>query len=532
MPDMSDNELDRLFQEAAEGIKPDFDPEDWARLEQQLEYIDRGASARGISLWSMAGLLLLMSGWSEFNQIIVSSLGNVETQKVSFHVEQRKNQHNVNERQTKATDKNTPSLNNQTTKANLTESDSAANDVNEGVDNNKIPTTSVIQSKQVSDYKQSKTLSPVKNDLRTSNNSQPFNTGDDHERKNIKSDKPDNATFLKHEAEIITDHKNTSPPSTPILLQEELHNNDSKTKLNDNSIQPSNDEVNIQPNSALNKNAVTTRLTNDNKKFATISDEEILPANGTSTVNNKTNSLTKNAIIRDHVTSDLSKTDSIRISDSIQIATPQAIKEDTTTNKKAEHYKSSWFVKLPISPDFTSINYGRTDKSGINIGLLVEFQVSKHLGVTTGAIWSRKIYTTDNPAMTYGGWGKAITINSLQGDCRVLDIPLNVTYYLHSSTHTSFFITSGMSSYIMLKEKYEYDVTGKTSEYLYYENYNHKNTEWLSMLNLSIGIQRQLSKKFSLQAEPFMKAPLKGVGQGKVNLVSMGAFITIKYKLK
>ena len=36
-------------------------------------------------------------------------------------------------------------------------------------------------------------------------------------------------------------------------------------------------------------------------------------------------------------------------------------------------------------------------------------------------------------------------------------------------------------------------------------------------------------KHFYLQLEPFVKAPLSGVGEGEVDLVSSGLFINLKY---
>ena len=52
-----------------------------------------------------------------------------------------------------------------------------------------------------------------------------------------------------------------------------------------------------------------------------------------------------------------------------------------------------------------------------------------------------------------------------------------------------------------------------------------------SQLNLSAGYERALSRRLSWQVEPFVKAPLKGVGFYKINLLSTGAFFSLRYKL-
>ena len=205
------------------------------------------------------------------------------------------------------------------------------------------------------------------------------------------------------------------------------------------------------------------------------------------------------------------------------------VQKDWKDEKQAVSH--SWFVKLPVSPDFSSINYTTPGKPGINIGLLGEYSVSRHFSVSTGAIYSKKLYDSKNPDKSYSSGGWTAKAKSLNGDCRVLDIPINVTYYFFPESKTNLFVTLGSSSYIMLKEKYVYTVWANQRDYQYEENFSHKNNEWFSMLNISIGVQRRIGEHFFVQAEPFLKAPMSGVGEGKVNLVSTGVFFSLKYKL-
>jgi hypothetical protein len=44
-------------------------------------------------------------------------------------------------------------------------------------------------------------------------------------------------------------------------------------------------------------------------------------------------------------------------------------------------------------------------------------------------------------------------------------------------------------------------------------------------------MQYQIAPRFQLQAEPFLKTPLKGVGEWDVKLSSMGVFLGLKYKI-
>jgi hypothetical protein len=227
---------------------------------------------------------------------------------------------------------------------------------------------------------------------------------------------------------------------------------------------------------------------------------------------------------------DVQQHDSTQVKEE-QKDTTQVVSAAEEEEKKEAAVLSRWYIKLPVSPDFSTVGYKRPGKPGINIGLLVEFMPVTRLGITAGAIWSRKIYTSKNPEKTYGSGAYQVKADWLDGECRVLDLPLNVTYYIRPVAKTNFSVTAGISSYIMLSEDYTYVVKGPTKDYVYNENFTRKNNDWGSMLNLSIGIQHRLSRRFQVQAEPFLKAPLSGVGEGKVDLVSSGIFFSLKYQL-
>jgi hypothetical protein len=43
-------------------------------------------------------------------------------------------------------------------------------------------------------------------------------------------------------------------------------------------------------------------------------------------------------------------------------------------------------------------------------------------------------------------------------------------------------------------------------------------------------MERSLGKRFSLQAEPYLKVPLTGLGKGSMRMDSYGILFTLKYK--
>jgi len=197
-------------------------------------------------------------------------------------------------------------------------------------------------------------------------------------------------------------------------------------------------------------------------------------------------------------------------------------------------------VRLAVSPDLSAIGLHNFSRPGTSLGALLEYRMSSRWSVQAGVIWSMKIYKADSSE--YRGndsyWSKFSTRPyEVGGQCNMLDIPINVRYdvllrpRLDTRLQPSrWFVSGGVTSYITLKEDYSYEYPPHT--------YNVPNS-WrapsgsygFSQLNLSAGYEHAVSRRLSWQVEPFMKVPLKGVGFFKVNLLSTGAFLSIRYKL-
>jgi hypothetical protein len=215
-----------------------------------------------------------------------------------------------------------------------------------------------------------------------------------------------------------------------------------------------------------------------------------------------------------------------------QAAVYEAITDTVLLNSEEGKEKNMSTNRHPIylralaSPDFSSINYASASETGSNYSLLLEYQLTNRWSISTGGIWSMKKYSYDQE-VTYGKY----TADRMVGACEILDIPVNVYYRFRPHLKTSFYAGIGFSSYIMLQEDYTYTVDYSSGSRDYSYTIERKNNEWFKMLNLSIGMQYQVAPRFYLQAEPFLKAPLAGVGEWDVQLSSMGIFLGVKYKV-
>lgn len=204
------------------------------------------------------------------------------------------------------------------------------------------------------------------------------------------------------------------------------------------------------------------------------------------------------------------------------------------TNKPVVNSGLPDHTKLTLSimaaPDISNAKLNVDTKISSNIGVLATYAITNKISVTTGAIYSRKLYN-------YGGIGSAGTAylkNAWQvnADCIVLDVPFNVNYTFLKRRNYSIGVNSGLSSYFMLNEKYKY-ITGpqggtqKISEL----EIKNQNQHIFGVANLSLSFERRITNTLSFGVQPFVKLPLTGIGNGNARLKSTGVAFSLNLGL-
>ncbi|AKD53649.1 porin family protein [Spirosoma radiotolerans] len=196
-------------------------------------------------------------------------------------------------------------------------------------------------------------------------------------------------------------------------------------------------------------------------------------------------------------------------------------------------------VRLAVAPDLSSIGLKNFARPGTNVGVLLEYRLARHWSVQTGIIQSTKIYKASGSEYELNDYykkGMYTVPQSVDGQCKMLDIPINVRYDFllkprsDGRSPSRWFISGGVTSYVIEQEDYVYNYTGYAHKPI--PDWNGKSGNYgFSQLNLSVGYERAITKRLSWQIEPFMKMPLKKVGYLNINLISSGTFFSIRYKL-
>ncbi|MGY4385002.1 hypothetical protein ACVWYN_002038 [Pedobacter sp. UYP24] len=182
--------------------------------------------------------------------------------------------------------------------------------------------------------------------------------------------------------------------------------------------------------------------------------------------------------------------------------------------------KGQLSLTLIAAPDISTVSAGLHSRLSSNFGVLANYSLSRRFSVTTGVVYAKKYY--DYAGVNKGLYGKADKAWEVDADCDVMDIPLNVNYKVLNRNNLSISINTGLSSYLMLKEKYKYlnqDQTGTKISSLVIDN---KNQHLFGVANFSVSFEHKINQRLSVGVQPFYKIPLTGIGYHDSNLSSKG----------
>jgi hypothetical protein len=214
-------------------------------------------------------------------------------------------------------------------------------------------------------------------------------------------------------------------------------------------------------------------------------------------------------------------------------STAGKVAEKTPAPKQRNKVPSRWEIGLVFGPDLTYVKFYDSYKTGYNVGLQIGYRLSNRWAVNTGLFYTKKNYAANGEDFNAPehSWISYQDLRQVKGNCSMFEIPLNVRYDLIANKTNRFFASTGLTSYIMTKQAYDYHYYDRNNEYKI-QPWNSGTTSryFFSVVNLSAGYEQNISKQFSIQAEPYLKLPLKGLGYGSMRMESFGLYLSVKYK--
>lgn len=216
-----------------------------------------------------------------------------------------------------------------------------------------------------------------------------------------------------------------------------------------------------------------------------------------------------------------------------QPATPRPA-ADSTAPEKRPPVRPAYRLVVGVlgAPAVSAVRTAQTARLSGDLGLTLEYRLTPRLRVRAGLIRSVKRYRA--PSADYhvpAAWQWFTADYDVNANCRITEIPLDLRYDVLSRPTYTVFTSLGINSLLMRDERYSYDWLMNGQTFTKAAQVVNGSNHVLSVLNLSVGVERPLGSRWSVQAEPFWQLPLGGVGAGQVRLSSAGAAFSLKYGL-
>jgi hypothetical protein len=207
---------------------------------------------------------------------------------------------------------------------------------------------------------------------------------------------------------------------------------------------------------------------------------------------------------------------------------------------KTVHINRSLNFGFAFGPDYTDAGGIPNNQFGNNIGITVGYYLTSRLSVNSGIFYSNKFYWTPGygPGRPMRMTGQpqvsayaaaAPTYEYVNGSANLYELPLTLRYDIGNSGKSKFFANAGLSSYFIINQSsiYFFHSGGRPSAWKKTDN-SQKNY-WFDIADISLGVETDMGKGFSFQAEPFLKLPLKPMGMENAKLSTYGFLLSIRF---
>ncbi|SMO56140.1 PorT family protein [Solitalea koreensis] len=189
-------------------------------------------------------------------------------------------------------------------------------------------------------------------------------------------------------------------------------------------------------------------------------------------------------------------------------------------------------LSFSVAPALNGVNNFKNPDLGGDIGMLLTYKMSEKWSLTSGAIYAKMLYSTGfenyNPNSQYRFKYAPSNVNA---DCRALDIPLNINYTVFNKKNNKIGLTAGLSSYLMLKENYNFVYDYPNPSYPQSYEIRNKNQHWLGVVNLQASYERKINSNVGIGIQPFVKIPIENIGYSQVKLKTVGVAVNLNFNL-
>jgi len=188
--------------------------------------------------------------------------------------------------------------------------------------------------------------------------------------------------------------------------------------------------------------------------------------------------------------------------------------------------EKGFYAAIMFGVDMSSVHF-QSVKSGATTGFIIGYAFNQKWSIESGLLWDTKRVYDDGSYFNPPGYTptNGVTIIAVNGKSRLYELPVNMKYTIISGKH-NLFATTGISSYLMRTENYDYEYTQTNQPGGHnYLSYTKETKNWFSVANFSIGYTHKLGGNGSIRVEPYLKVPLTNLGTANMPIMSTGLSI-------
>jgi Outer membrane protein beta-barrel domain len=188
------------------------------------------------------------------------------------------------------------------------------------------------------------------------------------------------------------------------------------------------------------------------------------------------------------------------------------------------------FISLLAGLQANQVEGQGFSKTGLSAGVVAGYRWGR-IGLETGLIWSNKHFQSGaqyfDMLKAGAGMPASMVVKSINSTSSMFELPVMASYRIRKSRNTSWLLKAGVSSYIYTHESNGYAVLDNGQSKNVYARYNSHTPYFSAVAQLSAGYEYTIRQHTDISVAPYCQIPLKGIGIGNVQLMTLGIHIGI-----
>jgi hypothetical protein len=194
-------------------------------------------------------------------------------------------------------------------------------------------------------------------------------------------------------------------------------------------------------------------------------------------------------------------------------------------NRKLTKQKGIYAV-LILGVGFSEVKSQKFTKPGLLAGLRAGYRVNNRFSIETGVLFGVKHYYSNGKYFYMdkisSSMPTGMQVISLSGTNAAIEFPLKINYHFPARKYGHLFSSAGFTSYLIKNEKNNYNALINGTKQTITSIYTKPNHYLLATFDLSLGFEYKMKNNKTIQIEPFLQFPLKGVGVGRMPVMTTG----------